>query len=67
MSAAAMRDRTYTIAEGRGEWVIFDGDTGRRVTSFVHLVYAVTCVKALLDGVFDRSDFAALAAGEAGR
>jgi hypothetical protein len=48
-----MRRRTYTIAQGSGEWVVFD-DLGARVTSFPYLAHAVACVVATLEGAFDR-------------
>jgi hypothetical protein len=41
------------VAEGRGEWVIFD-HRGRRITGFAFLASAVACVVALLEGRFDR-------------
>jgi hypothetical protein len=49
----AFRERTYTVAEGRGEWVIFD-HRGRRITGFAFLASAVACVLTLLEGRFDR-------------
>lgn len=48
-----LSQRTYTIAPGRGEWVILDGE-GRRITGFPLLGSAVSCVVALLEGRFDR-------------
>jgi hypothetical protein len=45
--------RTYSVAEDRGEWVIFD-HRGRRITGFPFLASAVACVVALLEGQLDR-------------
>jgi hypothetical protein len=52
---APLSARTYTVAQGRGEWVILDGTMGRRVTGFSALTYALLCVVALLEGRFDRA------------
>jgi hypothetical protein len=52
--------RTYTVAQGEGEWVILCGEMGGRVTGFTYLAYAVQRVVMLLDGAFDGP-------GEAGR
>jgi len=52
-AVSALRERTYSVAEGRGEWVISD-HRGRRISGFPFLAAAVACVVALLEGRFDR-------------